>query len=288
LVRPLWRGAITFGLVNVPISLYAATRREDVAFRLLHGKDRSPVAYRRFCEAENVEVPWAEVVKGYEYEKGQFVVMTDADFEKAAAEATHTIDIRDFVPAGAIDSTYYDKPYYVEPAPTGVKGYTLLREAMSRSGRAGIATFVMRQRAHLAALTVAGDLLVLTALRFADEIAPAGELTVPRGQSGVDKREVDLGVQLVETLAAEWDPTRYRDDYRETLRQAIEQKVQGQPISAGPRARKPPTKVVDLVDALRASLQAQSSGQGKAGGAGGGRTAGAAVARRAVARRRAS
>src|SRR5919197_72808 len=136
-MRPIWRGAITFGLVNVPVSLYSATRREDVAFRLLHAKDAIPVAYRRFFEAENVEVPWAEIVKGYEYEKGQFVVMTDADFEKAAAEATQTIDIRDFVPARAIDSMYYDRPYYVEPAPTGVKGYALLREAMSRSERTG-------------------------------------------------------------------------------------------------------------------------------------------------------
>ena len=256
-MRSLWKGAITFGLVNIPVALYPATTRSDLSFRQLHAKDAAPIAYRRVCTAENVEVPWPEIVKGYEYAEGEFVVMTDEDFKNADADANQTIDIRDFVPAAAIDFTYFEQPYYLEPTATSAKAYALLREALKRSGRVGIATFVLRQREHLAAVKVADDALVLTTMRFAHEIVPATELNVPRGESGLDRREVDLALQLVDTLAADWDPDKYQDRYRDALLAAIERKVQGRAIAAPLTGRKPPTKVVDLMQALQASLQAR-------------------------------
>ena len=168
-MRPIWRGALTFGLVNIPVGLYSATTRSDLSFRLLHAKDQAPIAYRRVCTEENVEVPWGEIVKGYEYEKGHFVVMTEEDFAQADVEATQTIDIRDFVRGEAIPATYFEQPYYLEPQKTGAKGYALLREALKRSGRVGVATVVLRQREHLAAVQPAGDVLTLTTIRSHDQ-----------------------------------------------------------------------------------------------------------------------
>jgi DNA end-binding protein Ku len=254
-MRAIWKGALTFGLVNIPVGLYSATTRSDLSFRLLHAKDQAPIAYRRVCTEENVEVPWPEIVKGYEYEKGQFVVMTEADFEQADVEATQTIDIRDFVKADAIPATYFEQPYYLEPQKTGTKAYALLREALRRSTRIGVATVVLRQREHLAAVQPAGDVLTLTTMRFAHEIIPPSGLSLPT-DAGLDRREIDLALQLVDTLAAEFDAEKYRDQYREALLNVIEQKVQGR-VPATPATRKPPTKVVDLMQALEASLKAQ-------------------------------
>ncbi|HEV8586802.1 MAG TPA: Ku protein, partial [Methylomirabilota bacterium] len=169
-MRPVWKGALSFGLVTIPVGMYPATARNDVSFRLLHAKDKSPIAYRRVCAEENVEVPWAEIVKGYEYEKGRFVEMTEADFDAADVEATQTIDIRDFVTAAEISPAYFEQPYYLAPEKTGGKAYALLREALRRSGRAGVATVVLRQREHPAAVQVRGDALTLTTMRFGHEI----------------------------------------------------------------------------------------------------------------------
>jgi len=286
-VRPIWKGALTFGLVNIPVGLYSATTRNDLSFRLLHAKDQAPIAYRRVCTEENVEVPWAEIVKGYEYEKGHFVVMTEAEFEQADVEATQTIDIRDFVHAEAIPAAYYEQPYYLEPQKTGGKGYALLREALRRSKRVGVATLVLRQREHLAAVQASGEALTLTTMRFAHEIVAPGGLDLP-GDTGLDRREIDLALQLVDTLAGEFDPGKYRDQYRDALLAVIERKLQGQaPVAAA--ARKPPTKVVDLMQALEASLKTRAGRGAKPSerrGAAAGRREGGG--RRAAARRRAS
>jgi DNA end-binding protein Ku len=286
-MRPIWKGALTFGLVNIPVGLYSATTRSDLSFRLLHAKDQAPIAYRRVCTEENVEVPWPEIVKGYEHEKGQFVVMTEADFEQAGVEATQTIDIRDFVRADAIPPAYFEQPYYLEPQKTGAKAYALLREALKRSGRLGVATVVLRQREHLAAVQAVGDALTLTTMRFAHEIVAPSGLALP-GDAGLDRREVDLALQLVDTLAGEFDAEKYRDQYREALLAVIKQKLQGR-VPATPATRKPPTKVVDLMQALEASLKAQPE-RAKAparGPAASGRRE-AASARRTPTRRRAS
>jgi DNA end-binding protein Ku len=285
-MRPMWKGALSFGLVSIPVGLYSATTREDLSFRLLHAKDKSPVSYKRFCVEENVEVPWSEIVKGYEYEKGEFVLMTEEDFRKAGVEATQTIDIRDFVPEGEIDVAYFEQPYYLEPQKTGTKAYALLREALKRSGRIGVATVVLRQREHLAAVKAEGDVLMLLTMRFSHEIAPPTELSVPRGDAGLDKREIDLALQLVDTLAGSFEPDKYHDQYRETLHKAIEQKVEGREIAVPTSVRKPPTKVVDLMQALEASLKASPARTARAEARK--RARPAAEARRPAARRRAS
>ena len=253
--RSIWKGAITFGLVTVPVAMYPATEsREELRFRLLHKKDSSPIEYRRICKEEDVAVPWDEIVKGYEYEKGQFVVMTDEDFEKARTPATQTIEIRDFVPARQIDPLFFDTPYYLEPTGKGAdKSFSLLRDALARAERIGIGTLVLRQREHLVGVEATGAALVCTTLRYAHEIRSADSLDLPKPGHGWEKREMDLALKLVDTLAADWEPEKYKDTYTDVLRQAIEAKVEGKELAL-PRA-KAPRKVVDLVKALEQSLK---------------------------------
>jgi len=248
----MWKGAVSFGLVTIPVGLYSATERQaEIAFRQLHKKDHVPIEYKRVCSAEGVEVAWQDIEKGYEYAKGQFVVVTDEDLAKAKVAGTQTIDIREFVPAEQIDFAHFEAPYWLAPEKEGTKAYALLRDALAKSGRVGIATFVMREREHLAALRPEGRGIMLTTMRFADEIRSAEDLALPE-EGEHPKKEMDLALQLVDALADDWDPTEYHDTYRETLRAAIEQKVDGKEISV-PTAAVPP-KVTDLMEALRASL----------------------------------
>jgi DNA end-binding protein Ku len=253
--RSIWKGAITFGLVTVPVAMYSATEaREELKFRLLHAKDTSPIEYRRICKDEDTAVPWNEIVKGYEYEKGQFVVMGDEDFEKARTPATQTIEIRDFVPVGQIDPMYFDTPYYLEPTGKGAeKSFALLRDALAKVGRIGIGTVVLRQREHLVGVEPTGSALVCTTLRYAHEIRSPGSLQLPGPGAGWDKREMDLALKLVDTLAADWEPEKYKDTYTDVLRAAIEAKVEGKEIT--PTRARAPRKVVDLVTALEQSLK---------------------------------
>ncbi len=259
--RPLWKGAVTFGLVSVPVSLYPATRPQaELSFRMLHEKDKAPIQYKKFCSEEEKEVPWNEIVKGYEFEKGQFVVMRDEDFEKAKTESTETLDIREFVPLEQINVAHFESPYWLEPTRQGRKAYALLREALEDSGRVGIGTFVMRQREHLAALRPVGKALMVTTLRFPDEIRAASDLDLP-GDEKLAKKEIELAKQLVDTLAGDWDPKEYKDTYHDTLRAAIEQKLEGREVEA-PAPRKP-ARVVSLMKALEESLK---TGARKRGG----------------------
>jgi DNA end-binding protein Ku len=253
--RAIWKGVISFGLVTIPIGLFPATARaQELRFRLLHAKDKSPIDYKRVCEAEGVEVPWSEIVKGYEYEKGEFVVLTEKDFARARTEATQTFAIRDFVPARAIDFLYFDEPYYLAPeGKAAAKSYALLRDALAKAERVGVGTFVLRQREHLGVLEPVGKALALTTLRFAHEIRTPDSLDVPAAGRGWDAREMALALQLIETLARDWDPTRYHDTYHEVLRKAIEQKIKGEAISLP--APKKPGRVVSLARALEQSLK---------------------------------
>jgi DNA end-binding protein Ku len=267
--RPMWKGAVTFGLVSVPVSLYPATRRQaELSFRMLHEKDKAPIQYKKFCSEEDKEVPWNEIVKGYEFEKGQFVVMSDEDFEKAKTESTETLDIREFVPLDQINVAHFESPYWIEPTKQGRKAYALLREALEESGRVGIGTFVMRQREHLAALRPVGKALMVTTLRFPDEIRNATDLDLP-GDEKLAKKEIELAKQLVDTLASDWDPKEYKDTYHDTLRAAIERKLEGREVDT-PAPRKP-ARVVNLMQALEESLKsggrkpgARADGRGEA------------------------
>src|SRR5919201_3268569 len=251
--RPIWKGSISVGLVTIPVGLYAASEAgEEIGFRQLHRTDLAPIQYRRVCSAEGAEVPWGEIVKGYEYDKGKFVLITDEDLAKARVEATQAIDVREFVPADAIPWTFFENAYYVEPAKAGFRAYALLREALKETGRVGIGTIVLRQREHLTALRPSGEVLLLAMMRFAHEVRSPDGLSLPR-DTAVDPREMTLARQLIDTLAADWKPEQYRDTYTEVLRQAIEQKIAGQEIATP--TPKPRAEVHDLMEALRRSLQ---------------------------------
>jgi DNA end-binding protein Ku len=251
--RALWKGTITFGLVSVPIGLISAIEaREELAFNLLHKKDGSRIVQKRFCKEEDVAVPWSDVVKGYQYAKDEYVVLTDEDFEKARVPATQMFEIRKFVPAAEVEDLYFDHPYYVQPEGRGAtKPYALLRDALAEAKQIAIGTLVLRQREHLGGLEAIGDAMVLTTMRFAHEIRAQKELDLP-GKSWTD-REMKLARQLMETLTGDWDPTEYRDTYTEVLRQVIEAKVEGKQIVTPEMPKRP--RVANLMRALEQSLK---------------------------------
>jgi len=273
MARSLWTGTISFGLVTIPVGLQSAVaRREELSFHLLHKKDQSRIEYRRVCVAEGVEVPWKDVVKGYEFAKGRFVTLTDSDFAKARVEATHTFAIQAFVPARDIGYLYFDHPYYLAPSGKGAgKAYALLRDALEKSERVGVGTIVLRQREHVAALEPAGQALTLTTMRFAHEIRRPDSVEVPRG-AGYAKKELALADQLIESLAAPWDPSDYKDTYTDALKAMIEQKARGKPIEA-PEAPKRAARVVDLARALEESLRTRRGARTPRRGRKGGRRA---------------
>ena len=264
--RALWKGSISFGLVTIPISLVSATEpRETLTFNLLHRKDRSRIVEKRFCAKENVEVPWQDIVKGYQYAKDQYVVVTDEDFARVRVPATQTFDIRRFVPAADVEDLYFNYPYYVTPqAKSGVKAYALLRDALRDTKTLAIGTIVLRQREHLAALEPVDQALVLTTMRYAHEIRRLKDFDLPASGKGWTDSEMKLARQLVDTLAGEWDPSEYRDTYTDALRQTIEAKVEGKEMTA-PEVRQP-ARVTDLMEALKRSLEKRPRRLAKAAG----------------------
>jgi DNA end-binding protein Ku len=261
--RAIWSGAVAFGLVTIPVKLYSATERQaELPFRQLHKKDHAPIDYKRFCSKEDVEVDWKDIVRGYEYAKGQFVVLTEKDFERAKTPATQTFEIQDFVPVEQIDFAFFETPYWLEPTTPGRKGYALLREALAEGGRVGVGTIVMRQRARLGALRPSGKALMLTTMRFVDEIRSPEQLALPNGSGA--PREKKLALQLIDALASDWQPDKYKDTYREVLRAVIEQKVKGKDVVMPEVPQRP--KVTNLMEALRSSLQQPRPGLAKATG----------------------
>lgn len=266
-MRAIWKGSISFGLVNIPIALYPATRREELKFRLLRAADHSPVNYKRVAEKDGKEVPWDQIVKGYEYEKGKFVVLGEKDFQRVDLEATKTVDIQDFVDVEDIDPMYFYKPYYLEPQKGGDKAYVLLREALADGKKVGIAKVVIKTRQYLAGVKAMKDVLVLELMHFADELAEAGKLNVPK-KLEPGKREMDMAKALVESMSAKWDPEKYKDDYRDALMEVIEEKVEsgGKEIEEKPKKGPTPTKVIDLVAVLQQSLQQSHGAKKKSSG----------------------
>src|SRR5918993_1683964 len=226
MARAMWKGAIAFGLVNIPVELYSATRDHRPRFRLLHAKDESPVRYERVCQSEGKAIAWEDLVKGYEYEKGQFVVLTKDDFKTAALEKTKTIDILDFVDPAEIDERYFETPYYLQPAKGADRAYALLREAIRESGKVGIAKVILRDAQHLAAVEAIGDALVLTMMRFADELADLGDFRFPAA-TGIRPAELKMAKQLVDSLSADWEPDKYTDEYTQNLMRVIQAKLKG-------------------------------------------------------------
>ena len=256
--RALWKGSISFGLVNIPIELHTAVRNHRPHFRMLHATDKSPVKFERVCIRDGHPVAWEDLVKGYEYQKGRFVVVTRDDFEAAALEKTRTIDIIDFVKADEIDDRYFETPYYLVPAKGGERAYALLRDAVRESGRIGIAKFILRDAQHLAAVEVIEQALVLTVMRFADELVDEEQFNLPR-DAGMRKPEREMAKALVNSLAAAWDPSKYTDQYRDNLMRVIKSKIKGKAVRLEPPAEPRDTEVVDLMERLRRSLSQSGS-----------------------------
>ena len=261
--RALWKGSISFGLVNIPIELHTAVHDHRPKFRMLHAKDKSPVRFERVCIKDGHPVAWEELVRGYEYQKGHFVVMTKEDFKAAALEKTRTIDIIDFVKSEEIDDRYFETPYYLVPASSADRAYTLLREAIRESSRIGIAKFILRDAQHLAAVEAIGGALVLSVMRFADELADESQFRFPK-KVEVRRAELDIANALVNGLAAEWDPMKYTDQYRENLMRIVQGKVKGRRVELEPSAQPRQAEVVDLMERLRKSL---ARSEGRKGGA---------------------
>jgi DNA end-binding protein Ku len=252
-MRAIWKGNISFALVSIPISLFSATRRNELSFHHLHKKDMSPVSYKRFCDTEDVEVPWEDITKGYEYEKGQYIEITDEDLDKAGIELTKTIQIQEFVQEDEIDPLYFDKPYYLEPQKGGERAYALMRDALAHSKKVGIAKVVLKTREHLAAVKTVGNMMTLQTMRFAHEIVDTGELNLPE-KAEISKKEMDLANMLIDSMSDKFDPRKYKDDYYDKVLEIIQMKVAG----VSPQAPAPkgpgPAKVVDLMEILKQSL----------------------------------
>jgi DNA end-binding protein Ku len=263
MARALWKGSISFGLVNIPVELHVAVRDHRPRFRMLHAKDRSPVNFARVCARDGRPVAWADLVKGYEYTKGHFVVLTKEDFQAAALERTHRVDIIDFVTASEIDDRFFETPYYLVPTRSGENAYALLREAMRGANRIGIAKFILRDAQHLAAVEVIGNVLVLTLLRFADELVDAARFSLPSSKA-LKKAELDMATALVENLATEWRPEKYTDEYRDNLMRIIQGKAKGKKVALAASDEPPRADVSDLMERLRRSLEQRGTGKLKA------------------------
>jgi DNA end-binding protein Ku len=259
MARAIWKGSITFGLVNIPVGLYSAETRDDISFKLLDKKTMSPIHYKRVSEESGKEVAWNETVRGYEFESGQYVVLSDEDLKGAAPEATQTIDIVDFVDIDEVSPLYFDKPYYLGPDKKGTKAYALLRETLRRTGKVGIAKVVIRTRQYLAAVVARGDVLTLELMRYAHELRDPSELDVPHGKEGVSDREIDMAERLVEGMVSAWEPEKYKDTYREDLMKMIEKRVEAGQLESSPEPAPKPKpargNVVDLMALLKQSVE---------------------------------
>jgi len=255
-MRPIWSGAITFGLVNIPVRLQSAVQsKERVSFRMLHKKDLSPIKYERVCQKEGEPVAWKDIVKGYEYSKGKFVVLDDDDFKAAAIESSKTIEILDFVQAGDIDPRYFETPYYILPSKGGEKAYALLREAIRSTGTVGIGKITMRTNSlHLAGIKVIEDALVLEIMRFAGEVVDTGDFSFPSDDK-IRPQELQMAEQLIGNLTGEFDPTKYTDDYHDNLMKIIKAKMKGKTVEVEEPEERETTQVVDLMARLQESLE---------------------------------
>jgi DNA end-binding protein Ku len=254
MARALWKGSVAFGLVNIPVELHTAVRDSRPRFRMLHAEDKSPVKFERVCAREGKPVAWDELVKGYEYEKGRFVILTKEDFKAAALEKSRTVDIRNFVKGEEIDDRFFETSYYLTPAKGGEKSYALLREAIRETGLVGIATIVLREAQHLAALEVKEDAMVLTMMRYAEELVDNSEYKFPSAKD-VRKPELQMARTLVEQLADKWDPEQYTDEYRANLMKIIRAKAKGKTVDLKETPEPQQAEVVDLMERLRQSLQ---------------------------------
>jgi DNA end-binding protein Ku len=273
MARAIWSGSISFGLLNVPVRMYSAVARRNIALREIRESDSSRIKHRRVAEGTDEEVPYDEIIKAYELTPGQYVPLTKDEMEALAPEKTRSIDVQDFVDLDQIDPMYFDSPYYLGPAAGAEKAYSLLAKAMAASGKVAIARFVLRNKENLAAIRSNGEVLTLTTMRFADEVVPASELDIlPEKAAKPAKREQEMAERLIDSLSTDFDPSAYRDEYREQLLGLIERKAEGKEIVAAEAETPKATKTPDLMAALEESIAAvqgtksdSASKKGKAG-----------------------
>lgn len=250
----IWKGSLSFGLVNIPVEVRTAIQGDHISFRMLHEEDHAPIKYERVSSTSGDPVPWGEIVKGYEYDKNKYVIITDEDFKTAAVEASKTLEIVDFVQAQEIDPRYFETPYFLVPSKGGEKAYALLREAIRKTGMVGIGKIIMRQKQHLAGIRVVEDALILEIMRFANELIDPDTLNLPNS-SLVRPQELHMAEQLVTSLAEPFDPTKYSDEYRANLMRIIHAKMKGKKPNLKPEpGAERDTKVIDLMQRLRESL----------------------------------
>ena len=265
MARAIWKGSISFGLVQIPVALHTAERRDELSLTLLDRHDLGPVGYERVNRRTGDKVEWKDIVKGYPYRKGKYVVVTDEDIRNANVRATGTIDIQAFVDTEEISPLYYDTPYYLAPAKHGEKAYAVLLGTLRAAGKVGIAKIVIRTRQHLAALRVENELLVLQLLRFSHELRSPGELEIPKTDAKPAKptpRELEMAKQLVASMEEKWDPAQYHDAYRDDLLARIRRKAKEGEIEDAPSSErnvKPATNVVDLVELLKKSMEKKAA-----------------------------
>ncbi|WP_373377579.1 Ku protein [Cupriavidus nantongensis] len=269
--RIIWKGAIAFGLVNIPVVLRPASRSQSLDLDLLDVRDMAPVGYQRINKSTGKPVDKEHIVKGYQYAKDEYVLLNEEDFRRANVEATQTVDIVSFVDAESIPPYYFDTPYYLEPDKRGERGYALLHETMRRTGKAALALVVLRARQHLAAMLVHDDALVLNTMRFADEVLPISELSLPKAATGkatgARAKEIEMASKLVEDMSEDWAPEQYRDTYRDDLMTRIEEKIESgkthqlTPPAEEEEAPRQGAKVIDMVALLRQSLGKRGKGK---------------------------
>src|SRR2546427_8652350 len=265
-MRPIWKGSISFGLVYIPVAVYPATKEEKISFRQLRSSDLSPIRYKKVAEADSKEVAADQIVKGFEYERGRYVVLKDEDFEKVRIESTHSIDISDFVDLDQVDPKFFYRPYFLEAQKGGEKAYALLHKALSGTGKIGIAKVVISNREYLAAVKPDGLFLILELMHFASEVLTPDELNRPK--TDLNEKELKMANALIESMSSVWEPQKYRDEYRDAVMEMIEQKANKKEIAPKVEVKARATNVVDLVKVLQESINRSQSGRVKRGGNG--------------------
>jgi DNA end-binding protein Ku len=255
MAHAIWSGAINFGLVTIPVKLFTAVRNDELSFNMLHAKDEGRIKYERTCSVDGKSVPWDEIVKGYEYEKGQYVILTDEDFKKVNPEATQSVDILEFVDLDTINPMFFDKPYYLEPSKQGKHAYALLREALNESNKVAIARVVIRTKEYIAAVKPIGEALVLELMHWASEIVEESTLELPEKEK-LPEAEMKMARMLIDTMSVTaFEPEKFKNKYHDELLAMIEARAQGKELPKAKKAAAPRSKVVNLMDVLAQSLE---------------------------------
>jgi len=261
-MRPIWKGMISFGLINIPIKLYNATEEKHFDFHLLSKSDMCPIKYKKVCESTGEEVPFKDIVRGYQFEKGSFITIDDNDIKSIATKRSQVIEIYEFVDRQEIGWKYLEKPYYIEPDKGAKKTYALLKETLKKTGKVGLAKFVMHTKEYLVAITVEDDLLTLNHLRFPDQLLPASELDLPE-KNDFTQKELAIAIMLIKELSTGFNPKRYKDSYSNEMRAMIAKKIKGEPIHVKAVEMPMPTLVQDIMSKLKESLEYAKVKKGK-------------------------